>query len=77
LRELRRIARVGDRLGDGGGVFWGGLHGNLATREIRVDLGARHYEERYKDRIVRSMKKRLHDLGYAVTIEPMVATAES
>ena len=43
------------------------------THKQYVDLGARHYEERYKDRIVRSMKKRLHDLGYAVTIEPMAA----
>ena len=46
------------------------------THKQYVDLGARHYEERYKDRIVRSMKKRLHDLGYAVTIEPMAAAAE-
>jgi transposase len=46
------------------------------THKHYVDLGARHYEERYKDRVVRSMKKRLHDLGYAVTIEPMAAAAE-
>ena len=30
----------------------------------------------YKDRIVRSMKQRLHELGYADTIEPMAAAAE-
>jgi hypothetical protein len=46
------------------------------TGKQYVDLGARHYEERYKDRVVRSMKKRLHDLGYAVTIEPMAAVTE-
>ncbi len=28
------------------------------TGKHSVDLGARHYEQRYKDRIVRSMKKR-------------------
>ena len=47
-----------------------------SRRSRYVDLGARHYEESYKDRIVRTMKKRLHDLGYAVTIEPMAAVAE-
>ena len=45
------------------------------TGKQYVDLGARHYEERYKDKIVRSMKKRLHDMGYAVTIEPMATAA--
>ncbi len=45
------------------------------TRRQYVDLGAQHYEQRYKDRIVRSMKKRLHDLGYTVTIEPTATAA--
>ena len=45
------------------------------TRKQYVDLGAQHYEQRYKDRIVRSMKKRLHDLGYTVTIEPTATAA--
>ena len=45
------------------------------TRNQYVDLGAQHYEQRYKDRIVRSMKKRLHDLGYVVTIEPAATAA--
>jgi len=43
------------------------------TGKQYVDLGAQHYEQRYKDRMVRSMKKRLQDLGYAVTIEPVAA----
>jgi transposase len=45
------------------------------TGKQYVDLGAQHYEQRYKDRIVRSMKKRLHDLGYVVTIEPTATAA--
>jgi hypothetical protein len=45
------------------------------TGKQYVDLGAQHYEQRYKDRIVRSMKKRLHDLGYTVTIEPTATAA--
>ena len=45
------------------------------TRKHYVDLGAQHYEQRYRDRIVRSMKKRLHDLGYTVMIEPTATTA--
>ncbi|HVN25483.1 MAG TPA: hypothetical protein VMT71_16045 [Syntrophorhabdales bacterium] len=45
------------------------------TGKQYVDLGVQHYEQRCKDRILRSMKKRLHDLGYTVAIEPATTAA--
>jgi hypothetical protein len=35
------------------------------------DLGADYYEQKYKDRVLKNMKKRAKQLGYAITLKPL------
>jgi len=35
------------------------------------DLGADYYEQKYKDRIVKNMKKRAKQLGFEISLQPI------
>jgi transposase len=45
--------------------------------EAYVDQGAAVYEQRYQQRVLASMKRKAHALGYALTLEPLALAAPS
>ncbi|MBW2031517.1 MAG: IS110 family transposase, partial [Deltaproteobacteria bacterium] len=36
------------------------------------DLGADYYEQKYKDRVIKNMKKRAKQLGFEISLQPIV-----
>ena len=40
------------------------------TRRSYVDLGSEYYENRYKERVLRNIAKRAHELGYEAVLQP-------
>lgn len=45
--------------------------------EAYVDQGAAVYEQRYQQRVLASMKRKAHALGYALTLEPLTLASPS
>jgi transposase len=43
-----------------------------ATGCSYADLGADHYETRYKERVLRDIARRAKELGYELTLQPLV-----
>ena len=47
----------------------------LKNNEPYKDLGATYLDERNKPKVIKRMKQRLEQLGYRVTVEPVLAAA--
>lgn len=42
-----------------------------------LDPGADYYEQKYKERVIKNIKTKAKQLGYAITLEPLVSTVGS
>jgi transposase len=58
-----KIARIFFHLWKNGGTY--------------QDLGADYYEQKYKDRVIKNMKKRAKQLGFQISLQPIVNTEVS
>lgn len=47
----------------------------LENNEPYKELGATYLDERIKPQVIRRMKQRIEQLGYRVTIEPVLAAS--
>lgn len=46
------------------------LYVMLKTKTPYAELGNKYYEERYRDRVVKNLKKRAEDLGFVLIAKP-------
>ena len=46
------------------------LYVMLKTKTSYTELGNKYYEERYRDRLVKNLKKKAEDLGFALIAKP-------
>jgi hypothetical protein len=42
-----------------------------------LDPGADYYEQKYKERVIKNIKTKAKQLGYAITLEPLASTVGS
>jgi len=42
----------------------------LKTKTSYAELGNKYYEERYRDRLIKNLKKRAEELGFALVTNP-------
>jgi transposase len=40
-----------------------------STKKPYQDIGSEYYEKQYKERVIRNLKKKAHELGYAMTLQ--------
>jgi hypothetical protein len=40
-----------------------------STKQRYEDVGAEYYERQYRERVIRNLKKKAHDLGYTITLQ--------
>ena len=40
-----------------------------STKQRYEDVGAEYYERQYRERVIRNLKKKAHELGYTITLQ--------